>query len=287
MDAVCRVIVFGFLLPVFLSCSAVNGLAHYFKSTGHFKAWPADERVLFEEGGEDFAETLAALIPAAIKTVEQVQYGTFQKGIRVYVCATPESFEDLTGRKVKALAYRESVFLSPRLLDNPEDVPAYLTHELSHLFMLQYRGLYGFMTTPPWFNEGLAVYVSKGAGAGSVSEEEAVKAMLSGKAFEPDNAGGILDFLFPKYGSHWNLKPHMFCRQASLFVAFMKEHDNTAFEKMLAAMQHDQSFREAFRQAYGVSIPELWGLFFEQLKTGIEEQTGNESTDQASVSGKE
>ncbi len=83
----------------------------------------------------------------------------------------------------------------------------------------------------------MAVYVSKGAGAGSVSEEEAVKAMLSGKAFEPDSAGGILDFLFPKYGSHWNLKPHMFYRQASLFVAFMKEHDSTAFEKILVAMQ--------------------------------------------------
>ena len=153
--------------------------------------------------------------------------------------------------------------------------------------MLQYRGLYGFMTTPPWFNEGLAVYVSKGVGAGSFSEEEAVKAMLSGKAFEPDSAGGILDFLFPKYGSHWNLKPHMFYRQASLFVVFMKELDSTAFEKMLVAMQHDRSFPEAFRQAYGVSIPELWELFFEQLKTGIGEQTGNENADQPIRSGRE
>lgn len=125
----------------------------------------------------------------------------------------------------------------------------------------------------------MAVYVSKGAGAGSVSEEEAVKAMLPGKAFEPDSAGGILDFLFPKYGSHWNLKPHMFYRQASLFVAFMKEHDSTVFEKMLVAMRHDQGFREVFRQTYGVSIPEIWELFFEQLKNGTEEQAGNENAD--------
>ena len=133
----------------------------------------------------------------------------------------------------------------------------------------------------------MAVYVSKGVGAGSVSEKEAVKAMLSGKVFEPDSADGILDFLFPKYGSHWNLKPHMFYRQASLFVAFMKEHDSTVFEKMLVAMQHDQSFPKAFRQAYGVSIPELWELFFEQLKTGTGEQTGNENADQLIRSGRE
>ena len=86
--------------------------------------------------------------------------------------------------------------------------------------------------------------------------------MLSGKAFEPDNAGGILDFLFPKYGSHWNLKPHMFCRHASLFVAFMKEHDNTAFEKMLAAMQHDQSFRERLFGRPMVSRYRSYGDFF-------------------------
>ena len=266
MKAVCRIIAFVFFLPFFWSCSAANGLAHYFKSTSHFRALPVDERVLFEEGGEDFAKTVAMLLPVAVKTVEQEQYGRFPKGIRVYVCATTESFEELTGRKARGLAYRGSVFLSPRLLDNPEEVPAYLTHELSHLFMLQYRGLYGFMTTPPWFNEGLAVYVSKGGGAGNVTEKEAVGSMLSGKVFQPDTAGSLLDFLFPKYGSHWGLKPHMFYRQSSLFVTFLKENNDGSFKELLVSLQGGEPFETAFQKAYGSTTREAWQLFIQQLK---------------------
>ena len=261
-----RITVFGSLLLFFWSCSAANGLAHYFKSTSHFRALPVDERVLFEEGGEDFAKTVAMLLPVAVKTVEQEQYGRFPKGIRVYVCATTESFEELTGRKARGLAYRGSVFLSPRLLDNPEEVPAYLTHELSHLFMLQYRGLYGFMTTPPWFNEGLAVYVSKGGGAGNVTEKEAVGSMLSGKVFQPDTAGSLLDFLFPKYGSHWGLKPHMFYRQSSLFVTFLKENNDGSFKELLVSLQGGEPFETAFQKAYGSTTREAWQLFIQQLK---------------------
>lgn len=40
----------------------------------------------------------------------------------------------------------------------------------------------------------------------------------------------------PKYGDHRNFRPHMFHRQASLFVSFMEEFDNKAFEKMLVAL---------------------------------------------------
>ena len=57
-----RITVFGSLLLCLCSCSAANGLVHYFKSTSHFRALPVDERVLFEEGGEDFAKTVAMLL---------------------------------------------------------------------------------------------------------------------------------------------------------------------------------------------------------------------------------
>lgn len=272
MKAVCRIILLGTLSLVLWGCSTATAITHYFKSTDHFRPFDIEQRVLFEPGAERFAKMVAERLPGAIETVENEQFGQFTKKIRIYVCATANSFENMTGRTVKAVTYHESVFLSPRLMEHPETVSSYLAHELSHLIMLQHLGLYKFMTTPPWFNEGLAVYVSGGGGAGDVTEKEAMETILSGNVFEPDDAGGILDFFFPKYGNRWNLKPHMFYRQASLFVSFMKEYNKNAFENMLVAMRQGHRFDMSFRQAYNTSTLEIWQLFINQLKSEAEHE---------------
>ncbi len=242
IQVIWRITILGAISLTLWGCSTVTAVTHYFKSTDHFRSIDIDQRVLYEPGAERFAEIVAKGLPHAVETVQDDQFGHFTKRIKVYVCSTPENFENMTGRTVRAITYSESVFLSPQLMEHPETISPYLTHELSHLIMLQHMGLYKFMTTPPWFNEGLAVYVSGGAGAGDVTEKEAVNAILSGKVFEPNNAGGVLDFFFPKYGNHWNLKPHMFYRQASLFVSFMNEYNKNAFKNMLVAMQRGQRF---------------------------------------------
>lgn len=257
----CKIVVFVLLFPFLWSCSAANGLAHYCKPTDHFHTLSYDERVFYEDGAEEFAGIVAEALETAVESVERLQYGSFIKNIRLYVSASPESFEALTGRNAKGITYRGSVFLSPRLLEHPEEIDAYITHELSHLFLLQHRGLYKYMTMPQWFTEGLAVFVSEGGGAGTVREKEAAREILSGKAFEPDDAGGFFDFFFPKYGNHWGLEPHMFYKQSSMFVAFLKEHDENAFRSLLLSLQGGESFGKAFQQAYDVSIRDSWCFF--------------------------
>lgn len=260
-------------LSIILSgCSDATAITHYFKSTDQFHSLDNEKRVLYEPGAEQFARRVAQNVPQAVETVQHEQFGQFSKSVRIFVYATSESFENMTGKTVKAMTYRESIFLSPQLMEHPEEILPYLTHELSHLIMLQYMGLYKFMITPPWFNEGLAVYVSQGGGAGDVTDKEAVNAILSGKGFEPNNAGGLLDFFFPKYGNHWNLKPHMFYRQASLFVSFMKEYDKDAFKNMLTSMQGGERFKISFQQTYKIGMPEMWQIFIKQLKTEDEQE---------------
>ena len=150
---------FYFLFPFLSSCSAVNALAHYCQSTDHFHMLSSDKRVFYEDGAEAFAGAIAESLDAAVVDVERQQNGSFVKKIRLFVSASPESFEALTGRKAKGITCRGSVFLSPRLLEHPDEIDAYVTHELSHLFLLQHRGLYKYMTMPQWFTEGLAVFV--------------------------------------------------------------------------------------------------------------------------------
>jgi uncharacterized protein YjaZ len=140
-----------FLFPFLSSCSAVNGHAHYCQSTDHFHTLWSDKRLFYEDGAE--------ALDAAVVEVERQQHGCLVKKIRLFVSASPKSFEALTGRKAKGITYRGSVFLSPRLLEHPDEIDAYVTHELSHLFLLQHRGLYKYMTMPQWFTEGVAVFV--------------------------------------------------------------------------------------------------------------------------------
>ncbi len=270
--AFCRIIIFASLFFALYGCSTISAIAHYTKSTGHFTPLSDEQRVLYEPGAGQFAKITADALPAAIQTVEKEQYTTFTKDIKVYVCETSESFNNITGANAKAVTYRNSVFMSPCLMEQPENIFPYLTHELSHLMILQKRGLYGFMTLPAWFNEGLATYVSKGGGAGNVTEREAKNAILSGKCFEPDTAGGFLDFFFPRYGHHWNLKPHMFYRQSSLFVAFLYRYDKESFKNLLVAIERGQGFDYSFNEAYHISLPEMWQLFIQELKSDIKKE---------------
>jgi len=263
---VCVVIILGALALFIYASPAATALFHTFKSTAHFHPLDTDHRVLYEPGAERFAEVVAKELPASIETVEKAQFGHFTKSIKIYVCATTASFKNMTGGAVRAKTFRGSVFLSPRLLEHPEAISSYLTHELSHLLLLQYMGLYKMVTTPPWFTEGLAVLVSKGGGAAEVTEEEAVQAISSGKHFEPYVNGGLYNFLFPKYGGHWGLKPHMFYRQSMLFVSFMKDYDKKAFKNLLLNLQNGQNFAKSFQSAYNTSIKDIWYLFLKHLR---------------------
>jgi hypothetical protein len=102
------------------------------------------------------------------------------------------------------------------------------------------------VTSPPRFTEGLAVYVSDG--------------------------GGIVDFLFPRYGIHWDLKPKMFYRQASLFVSFINAYDKNAVGNLLMTMQSGESFDASFRHTYDIPISTTWQLFLKHLKSEVDHE---------------
>ena len=103
----------------------------------------------------------------------------------------------------------------------PERIPTLTTHELSHLHLIQQIGATKYVRNiPSWFAKGLAVFVSNGGGAENVSEKDAARAILNGACFHPDSTGNIL---FPKTASSYHLKPHMFYRQSSMFVQYIKE----------------------------------------------------------------
>ena len=134
---------------------------------------------------------------------------------------------------------------------------------------MQRIGVTGLTKLPSWFTEGLAEVVSGGAAASKISEEEAFSAMMKGHVFVPDEGRSLLaSFLFPRYGSYWNLDNHMYYRQCMLFVNFLRSNNEEAFRNLLIAILNGKSFASSWKENFKNSLSFYWGNFLKDIKLG-------------------
>jgi hypothetical protein len=270
VNSISRILKITLLLVVTISFSGCSlfrtGIASL-KSTSEFHPLEADKRVLAEPGAEELAKQVAAYLPEAVRTIEKEQYRDFVKPIEIYVCTTEESFVSHTGlsKQVRG-AIITKLWLSGKLR-NPEvnnTTKAILTHELSHLHLQQQLGVYDYNAKiPAWFQEGLAVLVSRGGGAEDISEAVAAKEILDGERFTPEAQGS---FFFHKSGRSYGLGPHLFYRQASMFVGYLRNLSEIQFALFMLAIEDGGDFDESFRSKYGMSIDEAWQDFVTYLR---------------------
>nr|WP_189941636.1 hypothetical protein [Sulfuriferula thiophila] len=148
--------------------------------------------------------------------------------------------------------------LSPKLLATPDRTKGILIHELSHLNLQLQMGSLAWARVPSWFHEGLATFVSNGGGAETISVQDATVALLQGKRFNPDESQWAA---FPKSASSYGLTPHMYYRQAALFVGFLHDSDPKAFQRLLHAIAAKITFSEAINLSYHENLASLWLRF--------------------------
>ncbi len=243
-------------------CSFVRQSIAALRSTQHFIPNGNNSRVLFERGAENYADKVASLLPSEIQQVEEKQYRHFIEPVRVYVCASRESFKKYYGADVRA-GVLNKLFLSPRIFEYGDEIAKkYLAHELSHLHLQQQIGVYKTIRLPMWFKEGLAAYVSNGGGAHLVSDKQAIESIRAGKYFVPNKADGLI---FKTTPSDFGLKPHMFYRQSMLFISYLATMDELGFRKMLLAVESGDRFPIAIQAAYNKKLEELWNEFLHEI----------------------
>ncbi len=248
----------------YVGCAPVHALVVANRSTDQFRA-SADSRVFYEPGAEAMARVVIEALPSAIRDVEGKMFGPFSVPVRIYVCASIETFTSYGAHpRAGGLTVNHRVFLSPKPENTAERAPRLLRHELTHLHLGQQRGLLSFSKLPVWFVEGLAVDVSGGAGAESVSDAEARRAIAEGHSFVPDPDEGV----WARKGATVNHLPqHMFYRQAGMFVSYLRSLDHTRFRAMLAQIEDGVALGDAFRNAHGKSIADAWQSFTKEAKS--------------------
>ena len=252
------------LLLVVISLSPLSGCTFakrcfsVLRSTDNFISHQSDQRVLFEPGADDYADIIVSLLPTAIKQVEERQYRQFAKPVRVYICASRESFIKMASVDVPAIVVIK-LFLSPKLFDeNNEIINMYLMHELSHLHIRDQLGSYQMSRLPFWFKEGLAVYVSDGGGTHTVTLDEAEKLIKAGKHFVPNTTGG---FIFQNNHNDWNLKPQMFYLQSKMFISYLVASNNSAFKQLIVSILDGNNFKKSIEKSYNNNLETLWESF--------------------------
>ena len=258
------IIISLFLLTVLLSGrSVIRSSIAMLRSTDHFIAHNKDPRVLYEPGAKRFADSIVAILSQSIQQIENRQYRHFVKPVKVYVCASEESFYKLYGARVKA-GVSNKLLLYQRLMNEPENIHLYLTHELSHLHLYQQLGLLRFRDLPSWFKEGLATFVSDGGGAQTVSESEAIKSIVNGKHFIPVN-GGFFGCFNQKSSADNAISHHMRYRQNMIFVSFIKNKDEEKFKSLLLSIQDGVNFSESIQKSYHTTLDQLWQDFIKDI----------------------
>lgn len=242
-------------------CSAADAVMGMMRSTDQFIIDANEPRVRYETGGEQLASTVSQQLSDSIKVVEERQYRPFAKPITVYVCATTDSCRGYCRSNVRGCVLNGRLFISPKPSLTPERVPGILKHELSHLHMEQQLGMLRWHSiAPPWFQEGLAVFISDGGGAENVTELEAIKAIAEGHTFLPDGEGSLL------FRKNSGLEQHMFYRQSGLFIAFLHNKDPQAFKVLLSGIVEGNNVGTAVFGSYKTGLEELWSQFVAESK---------------------
>lgn len=234
----------------------------------------ADRRIRAEPGASSSAALAADALPDAIADIERRHGRDFLEPPRLVVCATQESFNrrigaDPRGRATGAV-FLNRIYLSPRSFDEGAH-SGVIRHELSHLHLRQHLGaLRGVLGIPRWFQEGLAVHVSGGAGTASVSRADALRAMCSGTRWVPETGAA---WLTPRGPREHGLSHGQFYRQSAVFVEYLEAHDPNGFRRFLEALLDGADF-EAAAESFSTGIPALWERCLDLVCPGVDEDSG-------------
>jgi hypothetical protein len=229
------------------------------RSTSRFQP-STDPRVFYEPGIERLVPAVVGAVPAATERVESFFGRPFTVPVRIYVCATIDSYTRFTGNEKSGgqTTPANKIFISPKPENTPERVPAVVAHELTHLHVAQGLGLLQARRLPSWFSEGLATLVSGGGGAEGVSDGDAARAIVARQRLTPDESAG-------RTASSFGLSPHLFYAQGALFLRDLGERDPEAFRRFIAGVEGGTELGRSFKDAYGASIGARWDTFVARL----------------------
>ncbi len=240
-----------------------------FKSKKHFIEYSSVKGVFYEPCSQAYAEQIASFLPKALNKVENLHGVPFKKPVEIYVCNSQKSLNEYIAHDSRA-PIRGTVVLGDILISpsafkwkGKDTHQETLLHELSHLHIRQNLGFVrSRKNIPVWFHEGLA-NLAEGSGGEGITDEEAIRLILVGYHFIPDNKGNIFR---SKRTYDYGLDYPMFHKQTKLFVSYIGESRSTEFKNFLKDILKGKPFKEALATHMGSDVQSLWEDFVSHLE---------------------
>lgn len=233
-----------------------------------FVPLPENSQIMYEPGAEDLAKLVANKLAVSISKVEKQQYVPFKNGksIKIYIFNDRKRYARFSYASVlsRGSSTTNEVYLSEKLREKIDTLSNILVHELSHVHIRQYIGTFRYIRDiPGWFLEGVAVVTSSGGGAENVTDEQAQAAIRKQIRFEPDDSGSIFG---PKSAHSYGLQPHMYYRQAGMFVEHLNKSNREVFKAALVDVLNGVRFRDVWPKYYGRTVSELWSDYVNNIE---------------------
>jgi hypothetical protein len=222
----------------------------------------------YEPGAEDLAQLAANNLSDGLEKVLQAQYVPFRNpdAIKIYVFNDADHYARFShaSKLSRGSSTTDEVYLSVKLRSKIDTLPGILAHELSHVHIRQYTGTWKMINdVPGWFLEGMAVLTSSGAGAETVSSQDALLQLKSNTTFVPQDKVSLIGH---KSAHDYGLKPHMYYRLSSLYVDYLQQSDPQAFEAAFKEMLQQSSYHDAWLKHYAKTNEALWKAFLASIE---------------------
>jgi hypothetical protein len=243
-----------------------------FKSTEHFLVLEKDPRIRYEEGAELNAEKVFSLLSETEEAVAQVLNSSFEEPIRIFVCATQDSFNEYVflSQNVRGAVYWGNLFLSPGAFERGS-LNSLLEHELTHYLFYTHLGERDHIRNVPlWFREGVAVFVDSIGGGSDVENAD---------AFMPMNARDKSTFLSGE-ADYWfyssratdavtegGVANAMLYRISGAVVHYLYITDTAGFKNFVQSLLSGANFNDALETTTEYSSESLLQSFREALQS--------------------
>lgn len=249
-------------------CGVVSAELH---DPSNLPSLAQDRQVHYEPGAESYAQTVAAMLPSAVKKVEVAQGRPFGRPFVVTTYASDKTYAEANGSgsgKPMAMTFFDRISLSPRLWrDHPSWLEADLVVELSHEHLLGNLSTLQYYRLPIWFVEGLGVMVSADGASQLVSARVAQRAICAGDTIEITDTPSLFRnlSLMPVSGGNapadQRYAMQMAYRQSGLFVTYLRDTNGKDFKSLLDYLYAGKPFKVVFAASYGVPLMDKWQDF--------------------------
>jgi hypothetical protein len=218
--------------------------------------------IYVEQGAEALATQIANHLSDVRTRIESTHGALLSRLPPIVVCATDACYQRYAasrGSSGETLWDRRISINGALIAKYNKDPVMIFTHELSHFFWYE-RGV---VLQPHWFEEGLAVWVSGGGGAETLSENKAEAAISAGLRLHPTLDSGLWAYLSTP--SEQGLGGVMFYRQSGMFIQYLHDKDPDAFGRLLEALRRDRDLKQAWRDTYPDDVNVSWDRYVNSI----------------------